>query len=164
MILVCAFHHVGHADHGCGDGWWYVMLTCIHSTRPHSRLSSEWQLLFPDTHSSNSFTTEIHSLDTLLTIEWNSWVFCMGANSYSFLLLIYHIFNLKTLLFWSCLICSSLWLFCLYVNLSPSGQNGHHFADDIFKWIFFNGTVWISIQISLKYAPKGPINNESALV
>ena len=90
--------------------------------------------------------------------------FCMGANSYSFLLLIYHIFNLKTLLFWSCLICGSLWLFCLYVNLSPSGQNGHHFADDIFKWIFFNGTVWISIQISLKYAPKGPINNESALV
>ena len=43
-------------------------------------------------------------------------------------------------------------------------QNGRHFPDDIFKWIFFNVNVWISIKISLKFVPKGPINNIPALV
>ena len=42
--------------------------------------------------------------------------------------------------------------------------NGRHFADDIFKHIFFNENVWISIKISLKFVPKGPINNIPALV
>ena len=42
--------------------------------------------------------------------------------------------------------------------------NGRHFADDIFKCILFNENVWISIQISLKFVPKGPINNIPALV
>ena len=37
-------------------------------------------------------------------------------------------------------------------------QNGRHFPDDIFKWIFFNENVWILIKISLKFVPKGPIN------
>ena len=43
-------------------------------------------------------------------------------------------------------------------------QNGTHFADDIFKWIFLNKNVWISIKISLKFVSKGPINNIPALV
>ena len=43
-------------------------------------------------------------------------------------------------------------------------QNGHHFADDIFKWIFFNENIWISIQISMEFVPKGPVNNIPALV
>ena len=38
-------------------------------------------------------------------------------------------------------------------------QNGHHFPDDIFKYIFLNENVWISIKISLKVVPNGPINN-----
>ena len=38
------------------------------------------------------------------------------------------------------------------------------FADDIFKRIFFNGNVWILIKFSLKFVPKGPINNIPALV
>ena len=38
-------------------------------------------------------------------------------------------------------------------------QNGRHFPDDIFKWIFLNENVWISINISLKFVPMGPINN-----
>ena len=42
-------------------------------------------------------------------------------------------------------------------------QNGRHFADDIFKCMFFNENVWISIKISLKFVPKGPINNIPAL-
>ena len=43
-------------------------------------------------------------------------------------------------------------------------QNGRHFADDIFKCIFSNENVWILIKISLKFVPKGPINNNPALV
>ena len=49
-------------------------------------------------------------------------------------------------------------------NPSPSGQNGHHFADGIFKCIFINERFCISIQISLKFVPKDLINNNSALV
>ena len=36
-------------------------------------------------------------------------------------------------------------------------------TDDIFKSIF-NESVWISITISLKFIPKGPIDYKSALV
>ena len=45
-------------------------------------------------------------------------------------------------------------------------QNGHHFPDDIFRCIFSNENVWISIKISLKFVPNGhgPINNIPALV
>ena len=38
------------------------------------------------------------------------------------------------------------------------------FAEDIFKCIFLNGTIWISIKISLKFVPKASINNIPALV
>ena len=37
------------------------------------------------------------------------------------------------------------------------------FPDDIFKCIFLNETVWISIKIPVKFIPKGPINNMPAL-
>ena len=47
-------------------------------------------------------------------------------------------------------------------TLRPS-QNGRHFPDDIFKCIFLNENVWISIKIPLKFVPKGPINNIPAL-
>ena len=50
------------------------------------------------------------------------------------------------------------------INTSRPKQNGRHFADDIFKWIFLNANVWIPIKISLKFVPEGPINNISALV
>ena len=39
-----------------------------------------------------------------------------------------------------------------------------NFADNIFKYIFFNENVWVSIKISLKFVRKGPINNMPALV
>ena len=42
--------------------------------------------------------------------------------------------------------------------------NGRHFADDIFKCISWNENVWIPIRISLKFVPKGPINNIPAMV
>ena len=50
------------------------------------------------------------------------------------------------------------------VNTLWPRQNGRHFADDIFKWIFLNENGWISIEISLKCVPKGPINNIPTLV
>ena len=46
-----------------------------------------------------------------------------------------------------------------YVNPLRPRQNGRHFADDIFKCIFLNESVLIPIKISMKFVPKGPINN-----
>ena len=43
-------------------------------------------------------------------------------------------------------------------------RNKRHFADDIFKCILLNENVLISIKISLKFTPKGPINNIPALL
>ena len=43
-------------------------------------------------------------------------------------------------------------------------QNRRYFADVVFKCIFLNENVWIPIKISLKFVPKGPINNILALV
>ena len=52
-----------------------------------------------------------------------------------------------------------LWLWRIY-----AWQNGRHFADDIFKCIFMNEKFCIFIRISLKFVPKGPIDNRPALV
>ena len=41
---------------------------------------------------------------------------------------------------------------------------GRHFADDTFDCFFVNENVRISIKFSLKFVPKGPINNIPALV
>ena len=43
-------------------------------------------------------------------------------------------------------------------------QNRRHFADDVFKCNLFDKNVWIAIKISLKFVPKGSINNIPALV
>ena len=43
-------------------------------------------------------------------------------------------------------------------------QNGRHFADDIFKRISLYENIWIPIKISLKFVPRGSINNIPALV
>ena len=51
-----------------------------------------------------------------------------------------------------------------HLNTLRPRRNEQHFADDIFKRIFFNENVWIPIEISLKFVPKGPINNIPALV
>ena len=50
------------------------------------------------------------------------------------------------------------------LNTLRPRQNGRRFADDVFKDIFLNENVWILIKISLKFVPKGPINNIPALV
>ena len=52
----------------------------------------------------------------------------------------------------------------IFVNTLRPRQHGRHFADDTFKRIFLNENVIISIKISLKFVPDGPINNIPALV
>ena len=50
------------------------------------------------------------------------------------------------------------------INTLRQRQNGRHFPDDIFKCIFLNENVWISLKISLKFAFEVWINNITALV
>ena len=50
------------------------------------------------------------------------------------------------------------------VNTLRPGQDGCQFPNDIFKYIFLNENIWISIGILLKFVLKGPINNIPALV
>ena len=52
----------------------------------------------------------------------------------------------------------------ILINSSPPGQNGHDYADDIFKCIFWNEKFCILIWISLKFVTKGPIDNKWASV
>ena len=49
-------------------------------------------------------------------------------------------------------------------GIFPPGQNGRHFADDIFKRIFLDEKFAILIKISLKFVSKGPIDNNLAVV
>ena len=37
------------------------------------------------------------------------------------------------------------------INTLRPRQNGRHFPDDIFKWIFLNENIWISINISMNF-------------
>ena len=50
------------------------------------------------------------------------------------------------------------------INTLKPKQNGRHFAGDIFKCIFMNENVWFPIKISLKFVPKGLLNNIPSLV
>ena len=49
-------------------------------------------------------------------------------------------------------------------NILKPRQDGCRFPGDIFNWIFLNENSWIFIKISLKFVPKGPINNIPAMV
>ena len=55
-------------------------------------------------------------------------------------------------------------MFIVTINILRPRQNGRHFPDDFFKRIFLIENVWIPIKISLKFVPKGPINNIRGLV
>ena len=61
----------------------------------------------------------------------------------------------------NCFLFQSKWVVAVQIdiNILRPRQNGRHFADDIFKCIFLNENIWIPVKISLKYVPKGPINN-----
>ena len=50
-----------------------------------------------------------------------------------------------------------------FINTLRPSQDGRLFVDDIFKCMFLNANIWISIKISLKFVPNGPINTIPAL-
>ena len=52
----------------------------------------------------------------------------------------------------------------LHFNSSPLDKMAAVLADDIFKCIFLNENDRISIQTSLKFIPRSPIDNKPALV
>ena len=52
----------------------------------------------------------------------------------------------------------------MVINPLRPRQNGRHFNDDTLNRIFLNDIVRISIKISMKFVPKGPINTIPALV
>ena len=69
----------------------------------------------------------------------------------------------------TCYIFRNPFLYLIQFNVWPFNtlrprQNGCQFPDDIFKCIFVNENVWLSIKISLKFVPKGSINNIPSLV
>ena len=49
-------------------------------------------------------------------------------------------------------------------NILWPEQNGHNFADDIFKCIFLKENVCILIEISMKFVPGSPIDNKLSLI
>ena len=53
---------------------------------------------------------------------------------------------------------------CPNLNTLRPRQNGRYFADDIFRCNFVNEKFCILIKISLKFVPKGLIDNNPALV
>ena len=71
---------------------------------------------------------------------------------------------------WPLIVLGSIYLWMIYHSLWNEltnmrlEQNGCHFADNIFRCIFLKENVWISVEISLKFVPRGPINNIPALV
>ena len=58
---------------------------------------------------------------------------------------------------------TSIRLWQSYNTLRPR-QNGRRFPDAIFKCVFLNENLWISIKITLKFVHKSPINNIPALI
>ena len=59
----------------------------------------------------------------------------------------------------------SRWEDCFdLLNTLRPRQHGRHFADYTFKLIFLNENFIFSNKISLKFVPKGPINNIPALI
>ena len=63
-----------------------------------------------------------------------------------------------------------LWFLCIFSTVYtsrmskhlPPGQNGCHFADDLFKCIFVKENFLILMKLSLMLVPMGPINNNQA--
>ena len=51
-----------------------------------------------------------------------------------------------------------------FINTLRPRRDRRHFADDIFKCVLLNENERISLRISLKFVPKGSINNNPALV
>ena len=76
-------------------------------------------------------------------------------------LCVVHGFVFRTAGGWWCNIC---YLYAASVNTLRPRQDGLYFPENIFKCIFLNEIIRISIKNSLKFVPSGPINKITALV
>ena len=56
------------------------------------------------------------------------------------------------------------WYSFMQINTLRPRPNGPHFTGDILKCISLNENIWTPIIISLRFVPKGLINNIPALV
>ena len=121
----------------CPRGIWVEQPWSIWANKSHkSWIKWKWILL----------NTQKHNLD-IQSISWwnNTWAYSMGYTATAVPLKLTDITA------------------NLFNTLRP-GQNGRHFPDDIFMWIFLNENVWISNNVSLKFVPKDPMNNIPSLV
>ena len=90
-------------------------------------------------------------------VIWNSmklmWCHCYVYRLHWFLLVVY-----IDILVLNYVISHNSALETPQLNTLRPRQDGHHFLDDIFKYIFLNGNLKILIKISLKFVPEGSIN------
>ena len=132
---------------------------------------SFWLLAKPTSSNIKMVSFPFHKLDSHITYEkWGMWNLCLQVITgkdctLGLMKLDQHII-------------SQCWQKCNWIgipqiagNLNTRALNtlrlrrhGCHSSDDIFKCIYLNENVWISIKISLNFVPKGPINNIPALV
>ena len=65
-------------------------------------------------------------------------------------------------------LCTNIMCIDLSCQVLPNSlrprRNRRYNADDIFKCIFLKENVWIPTKMSLKFVPKGPVNNVPAFV
>ena len=115
---------------------WAVFILCIIQTVFKESLVMDIYWFFVQTN-----------LDKYITIKKYSFAIETSQKNYNAYTPIWHI-----------------WFAYNHVNTLRPRQNGRHFPDDIFKCIFLNENVWITIKISLKFVPKFPINDIPALV
>ena len=54
--------------------------------------------------------------------------------------------------------------YCSLINTLRQSRNGQNYVEEILKCVFLDENIWISINISLKFMSKGPLNNIPALV
>ena len=67
-------------------------------------------------------------------------------------------------IFWLLRVTETIVMETSRLNTLRLSQNGRHFPNNIFKCIFLNENVLIWIKISLKFVPKGQINDIAVLV
>ena len=110
------------------------------------------------------------NLPELITTRWRyhkfHWMMCIHRMHYhhveTLLIWWWHVSGTETPLILTLLMKSGLYR--VHDNTLRPRQNGGYFADNIFKCIFLNEIVWISIIIWRQFVANSPINNIWTLV
>ena len=162
IFLTQVSHFVLHFDkrfpesHSCGLMWQRVttleqVMTWYHQTLTHY-LNQCWPMsMTPYGHTGGQWTDQKEIFQGNILTFW-----AIYAN---FIIREQHFCVNRTKHWWK-ILATFVW----GLNILRPSQHGRHFADDTFKRFFLNENVRISIKISLKFVPKGPINNIPALV